>query len=313
MTLRSAAALAAGCAALLWMLRSVGLDRLLHDVALAGWVLPATAAVFTGQLALASLAWRLSLGGAGITRAAMFRLRWIREGINALLPVAQLGGPVVGARLLVRLGVSPPLATAGTVLDVTLEAVAQLLFTLGGMAVLLATRRSQAWLPWVGGGLVATLLGVTAFVILQRLGGLRLVESLLGRLARRYPAMARWSIGGAHDWLMARQSDHRAMAEATVLHLLSWALGGAEVWIVLWALGHPVTALDSVVIESLGMAARSAGFAVPGAVGVQEGGFVLVCGLFGVPAESALALSLLKRLREILVGVPALLAWQRFA
>ena len=95
------------------------------------------------------------------------------------------------------------------------------------------------------------------------------------------------------------------------LHLLSWALGGAEVCIVLAALGHAVSPLAAVVIESLGMAARSAGFAVPGAVGVQEGGFVLACGLYGVPAEAALALSVLKRLRECLVGMPALMAWQR--
>jgi uncharacterized membrane protein YbhN (UPF0104 family) len=59
------------------------------------------------------------------------------------------------------------------------------------------------------------------------------------------------------------------------------------------------------------MAARSAGFAVPGAVGIQEGGFVLVCGLFGVPAQAALALSVLKRLREVLVGIPAVVVWQK--
>jgi uncharacterized membrane protein YbhN (UPF0104 family) len=117
-------------------------------------------------------------------------------------------------------------------------------------------------------------------------------------------------MAGLHDRLMARQADTRSVATATATHTLSWALGGLEVWIALRALGHGVSVLDAVVIESLGMAARSAGFVVPGAVGVQEGGFVLVCGLFGVPAESALALSVLKRVRELLVGAPALLVWQ---
>jgi uncharacterized membrane protein YbhN (UPF0104 family) len=59
------------------------------------------------------------------------------------------------------------------------------------------------------------------------------------------------------------------------------------------------------------MAARSAGFAVPGAVGVQEGGFVLVAGLFGISATDALALSMLKRIREELIGLPALFAYGR--
>ena len=311
MTWRSAAALAAGCAALVWIIHSVGLVVVGRDVAQAGWVLPGTVAVFLAQLFLSGQAWRASLGGAGVSPAQMFRLRWIRDGINALLPVAHLGGQVVGGQLLARLGVKPALAAASIILDVTVEAASQLLFTLAGVAVLLPTTRSHAWLSWVGGGLALTAGSVAAFMVLQRLGALRVVERLLARLAARWPALGGWSLRGLHSRLMARQADYPALLRATALHSLAWTLGGAEVWIVLAALGHTVSALDAVVIEALGMAARSAGFAVPGAVGVQEGGFVLVCGLFGVPAEAALALSVLKRLREVLVGVPALVAWQR--
>ena len=100
------------------------------------------------------------------------------------------------------------------------------------------------------------------------------------------------------------------MAAALLLHSCSWSLGALEVWIVLRALGHGVGLGPAFVIESLAMAARSAGFVVPGAVGIQEGGFVLVCGLFGVAPQTALALSVLKRLRELAVGAGALLAWQ---
>jgi uncharacterized membrane protein YbhN (UPF0104 family) len=58
------------------------------------------------------------------------------------------------------------------------------------------------------------------------------------------------------------------------------------------------------------MAARSAGFVVPGALGVQEGGFILVCGLFGIEADTAIALSMVKRLRELAIGLPGLVSWQ---
>jgi len=57
-------------------------------------------------------------------------------------------------------------------------------------------------------------------------------------------------------------------------------------------------------------AARSAGFVVPGALGVQEAGFIVVCDLFGIPPDAAIALSMLKRARELVVGVPGLIAWQ---
>ena len=311
MTWRSAAALAAGVAGLVWIIHSVGVAVIGRDVALAGWVLPATVSIYLTQLFLSGQAWRAALGRAGVSPMQMFRLRWIRDGINALLPVAQLGGQVVGARLLTRMGVTPALAAAAAILDLTVEAVSQLLFTLAGVAVLLVTTRSHAWLSWVASGLLLTACCVGGFVAVQRLGGLRVVERLLARLAVRWPAAAGWSLRGLHRRLMARQADYPALLRATGFHILAWILGGAEVWVVLAALHSGVSALDAVVIESLGMAARSAGFAVPGAIGVQEGGFVLVCGLFGVPAEAALALSVLKRLREALVGVPALVAWQR--
>lgn len=62
--------------------------------------------------------------------------------------------------------------------------------------------------------------------------------------------------------------------------------------------------------ESLGQAVRAAAFAVPGALGVQEGGYVVLGGALGIPPDTCLALSLAKRAREILLGLPGLLAWR---
>jgi putative membrane protein len=303
---RSAAALAAGCFALGLIIHAVGFAAVFSDILRAGWVMPAMILVHLGQLLLSALAWRESLGGAGLTWRGIFLARWVREGVNALLPVAQIGGQVAGAAVLVRRAVPPVLAVAGTILDLTLEAAAQLVYTLAGMGVLLVVRADRGWLGWVGGGVGLTALGVAGFVAAQRAGLLLLVERLLERMARQWPVFSSWSLEGLHATLMRRQADRRAIFRAMVLHSVSWALGSAEVWVALWGMGHRVSVPGSFVIESLAMAARSAGFAVPGAIGVQEGGFVLVCGLFGVPPETAVSLSVLKRLREVLVGVPAL-------
>ena len=58
------------------------------------------------------------------------------------------------------------------------------------------------------------------------------------------------------------------------------------------------------------MSLRGVAFAVPNAVGVQEGAYVMLGSLFGLSPDMALALSLLKRGRDITIGVPVLLAWQ---
>ena len=110
--------------------------------------------------------------------------------------------------------------------------------------------------------------------------------------------------------LCRRVGASLALLAAGTLHLIAWLIGVVETWIALWAMGVPVGWEAALVIESLGMAARSAGFAVPGALGVQEVGFVVVCGLFGIEADQAIALSMVKRARELVVGVAGLVMWQ---
>ncbi|HXC21160.1 MAG TPA: hypothetical protein VNV13_06730, partial [Steroidobacteraceae bacterium] len=47
-----------------------------------------------------------------------------------------------------------------------------------------------------------------------------------------------------------------------------------------------------------------------GALGIQEGGYLLLAPLAGLPPSAALALSLAKRARELLLGLPGLLYLQ---
>jgi len=302
---------ALGCAALVWIVASVGIGAIGQALARGGWALPAMSLVHLTQLFCSALAWRTGLGSGAPGRWRIFVIRWVREGVNALLPVAQIGGQVAGARLLVRAGLTRVQAAAGTILDLTLEAVSQLLFTLLGVGMLVGMRSDRHWLPWVGSGLVLLGLGLAGFVVAQRAGLMRLVERGVARLAGVWPAAAHWSLTGLHAELMRLQRRHRALGVAVVLHTAGWSAGAVEVWVALRWIGHGVGMADAFVIESLGMAARSAGFAVPGAVGVQEGGFVLVAGLFGISPTDALALSMLKRIREVLIGLPALYAYGR--
>ena len=83
-----------------------------------------------------------------------------------------------------------------------------------------------------------------------------------------------------------------------------------EPWLALRWMGAPLGFEAVLAIESLLYAVRSVGFAIPDALGIQEGAYILLCGLFGIAPEVALSLSLLKRARDLSLGVPALLAWQ---
>jgi hypothetical protein len=60
----------------------------------------------------------------------------------------------------------------------------------------------------------------------------------------------------------------------------------------------------------VGQAERNAGFAVPSSLEAQETGFLVAGQMLGLASDAALPLSLAKRLRELAIGLPALVAWQ---
>lgn len=285
--------------------RSIGIE-----VLEAAWVVPLTTLLLFVQLYFSAMAWRIAVGGERPRLNRYFRIRWIREAVNSMLPVAQLGGNLVGIRMLTQRGVPGPLAGAGTMLDLTIEAITQFLFTLAGFGVLVVMDLNRRWEPWVQWALVTTALALAGFIVAQRAGLMRIIEWLAGHLTRHFPALSVEAVRGLHAELMRLQRDRVALLQATGLHLLAWTLGTAETWLALTAMGRCPSVAQAFVIESLGMAARSAGFAVPGALGVQEAGFIVVGELFHVPPETAIALSMVKRARELLVGLPGLVAWQ---
>ena len=276
----------------------------------AGWAIPINIVIHLLQLASAGCAWRLLVGERQYPPQAFFRFRLVREGVNSLLPVAQIGGPLVAIRLKTKAGISGALAGAGTTLDLTVEAAMQLIFTLAGLGLLGAEGADSEWAHWVEGGVALGGVGLLAFVAAQRAGLMRLIEGLFNRLRKFFPNLSMETLQGLHQELIRLQKERWALAQAAAFHLASWAGGMFEIHVGLLAMGHEVSLRQAFIIESLGMAARSAGFAVPGALGVQEGGFILVCGLFGIGPDMGLALSMLKRLREIIVGSAGLLTWQ---
>lgn len=273
------------------------------------WTLPVLIGVHLVQLLLSSLSWRLLFARTVPSIASCFRLRLIREGIDSLLPVAQIGGEVIVARMLTKRGIEAAQAGAGVIVDVSLEVLSQAVFLLtgiGALALLAGGGRSTEWF----GTLALAAVAAGGFLLAQRLGLLRLLEMLTDRIAGQFPDLANLSLSGLHAGAAAIYRRGRALFAATLLHFLSWSLGMIETWVILYALGVPASLAQALVIESLGMAARTAGFAIPGALAVQEGGFALAALSAGLPESVGLSLSLVKRTREILVGVAGVvLAW----
>ena len=290
-----------------------GASEIARSLAVAGAKLLWLALFHLAPLTASALGWWVVLAP---VRCTAFRttlvLRWVAESINHLLPAVQVGGNVVRARRLARSGVPAPLADASVIVDVTLHLLGQVLFTLVGLVLLPAGTRGTSIAGSVGAGVVLSAAGVAAFWVLQRRGALAAATATIVRNV--FPSADASSVveraGATDEWIRRLYRLRRAVAVAEVWHVLSWVLGAGETFLALRFLGHPVTPRTALVIESVGEAIRTASFPVPGALGVQEGGLVVVGRLFGLPPEVAMALSFAKRVRELTLGVPGLVAWQ---
>jgi hypothetical protein len=78
---------------------------------------------------------------------------------------------------------------------------------------------------------------------------------------------------------------------------------------VLYLIGAPVSYIGALALEGCLFALRSLAFFTPAALGVQEGAYALLAPLTGLDVADALALSLIKRARDLVIGAPALLLW----
>lgn len=256
-------------------------------------------------------AWRLLfVAGPAPSLPQMVYAVWIRESVNGLLPVARVGGEVVSYRVLTRQGFRPAPVAASLIADITLSMVSQFIFTITGLVMLLLRIDDTAEVWRVIGGLMVFLPLVAGMVALQRIGIVNLGARLVGLLFGE-----RWSelVGNAVRLDRVLRLVYRRWTRvvgSVLWQLAGWTLGAGEIWLALRFLGHPIDLYDAFLLESVAQAVSSAAFVVPGAIGVQEGAFLLCGTMLGLDPDVALAVGIARRIRDVVIFVPGLLAWQ---
>lgn len=270
------------------------------------------ATVIVAQVALfipLGLAWQMAGAPEAGPSVVFMWGRLIREAASDVLPFSQLGGLVIAGRAAVLGGVAAGEAFASSVIDITVEIAAQLIYTLVGIA-LLARRLGEGHRngPLIWSLLVGLLVGgaVVAGMVATQKKGVGLFEQVLRKVA---PGAAEHA-QSAHEAFQAAYAQRGRLFVSLLLHLVGWFGGAFGTWLILGFIDRPLPFSSVVAIESVLFAIRNAAFIVPSGLGVQEGAYALLGPLFGLPVEAALALSLLKRARDIAIGVPVLWSWQ---
>lgn len=272
------------------------------------WLLPYRVVFFLAY----AVGWRLLLrpydpqGGVGL--GYLLWVTTIREGIDRLLPVASVGGGVIGIRLLQWRGLGAVSVAATVLVEIVLTLVASYLFAVLGLALLVRLG--------VGGGEISHI--VPIFLLCLPIPVIIFMLMRHGAVFARLQRFLRPLIGDSAVLRHAVEVDREvrdclgrgSAIAASALHFAALLSASVEVWFALRLFGHPVDLSAAVALEGMNQAVRHVAFFVPAGLGVQEAGLVMFGHFLGIDTDLALAVSTVKRMRELLWGIPALATWQ---
>jgi putative membrane protein len=305
-----AVALLAGVIAAIYLVWSIGFDAVAASIARAGFGGLALLCVYA-LLVFISLAFAWFTLLPPSERRPMRELylaRLVRDSIAEISPFSPVGGMVAAARLMVLKGLNPAYAAASVAADATTEAMAQVVFLAFGLGLGVTQFRHLNGSGPLTEAMLAVLLlavpGIALLIFLQKKGAV-----FAEKIAARFFPQAREGVSfrAAIEELYDSRSR---LAMSAALHLIAWIGAGGGTFIAFRLVGGQINLLNAIALEALLCTLRSIAAPVPAAIGVQEWGYAMLAPLFGLPAEMGVAVSLLKRAREIVLGVPALIYWQ---
>lgn len=296
----------AGAAALIAITIHAGMEPVMR--ALAALKLSGLAIITLLHLPVIALMgvawWFVGRAAPGARASAFIMARLARDGIAEVLPFSQLGGFVGGVRLLVLTGSRALEASLAMLADLMAEFSAKLFYTLAGLSVLAWLLPHAPLLRPFSLALTGAFLIFGLLLLLRRQFRNALARLTLWVLRKNAPS------GNPAEHDVARVFAPRYLLPGLLLHALCWVLGAGEAWVTLRLMGIGIGLGQALVIDSLGTAFRTLGFLVPGALGVQEAGYVIIAALFGISPAGAVAFSLARRARDIVIGLGGLGLWQ---
>jgi putative membrane protein len=302
-----------GLGLLIGLLVWQGFGTIVELFALAGWRILLLPLFFIPNVILSSIGWWL-LFRAGATPRFLTILRsmWIGFAMESLLPLGALGGKLVRIRMLMQRSVRGVDATASVVADTTVNGLALALVAVVGVSSLFFLKAQGQLVLWAIAGTAMFALLFAGILYLQHSGIIGYIARITAK--RSGKAYVRVLAQSAEEIEVVLKSLYARVPRILVASLLKFTghmvLAG-EVWLALFLMGQPVSPLEAVVLRSLNLALMFAVVQlVPLGFGVQEGGYIALGALLGLPPDVMLAVSLATRARDLFIGAPALVSWQ---
>jgi putative membrane protein len=296
-------------ALLFYLVHHLGFESVLRAAERIGWAgFVVLCGYSIGVTAILGCAWFSILPATDRKIWEFIWARAVRDASGDLLPFSPIGGFLIGARAICLRGMTYSLALASTIVDVTVEMVAQIFYVLFGVSYFVATlgpdSASRNLALFAAMGLLIATACAAGFVFAQRAS-----PQLVSRWAKHWlPAAARGSDAFLASILAVYRQPLR-LAAGCLLHLLGWFASAGSTYALTRLIGLPVSLVAIVTLESLISATKSVAFVVPAGLGIQEASYALLAPFFGMDPQMGIAISLFRRARDIAIGVPILVLW----
>ena len=276
----------------------------------------------TIMYAVEAYGWKVTLGplGKGIPFWRVFMIRTAGEVVNTTTPAGYVGGEPLKASLLRKHHVPMEEAFTSVIIAKTTMTIAEVVFILLGISLgvwLLGGNDSSGQTvaaAVLSVGLLA--LGTAAFVFVQRQGLCTWFLESLRKIGVKIKYLeAREEKLRSLDRAILRFYRHKrpAFCASTGLFFLGWMSEALEVYVIIYVLGGPAMALSAISIAALSVFIKSSTFFIPGSLGAQDGGNLLLLNAFGYSDVTGITFALVRRFRELVwIGFGLLcLAMQR--
>jgi glycosyltransferase 2 family protein len=263
--------------------------------------------------ALEAYGWKVTIGSQarGVSFWKVLAIRTAGEVVNMTTPTAYVGGEPLKAYLLQRHNIPIVDGLASVVVAKTIMTIAQVVFILIGIALafwMLGAAGSSGQIA-AAGLLTAALLafGITVFFLIQRRGLFTWMLQTLRAVGLRIAFLEsrEEKLRSLDETILSFYSDHRPLFyAATALYFLGWLAEALEVFVIIFLLGEPVGVLPAIAIGALSVLIKGGTFFIPGSLGAQDGGNLLLLKAFGYSDLTGVTFALLRRFRELVwIGI----------
>lgn len=301
-----------GMATLIGLLIHIGPGRIYAagaSLGAGGWVVMLLPSVL--MYLVDCLGWQFTLGQykTAVPLPRLFVIRTAGELVNATTPTASVGGEPLKAQLLKQYSIPMVEGLASVIVAKTTMTIAQIVYILLGigLGVWILSRSESVQAHHVSGlaaGLsLALLLFATAlFILMQRRGLFTFLFRILGRWRIRLVSLEarREKLLALDESIMSFYSRARTpFFLSTITFLLGWCVEAIEVYVILLYLGEPIDVFTALSIDALSTFIKGGTVFIPGSVGAQEAGNVMLLKAYGYSDVTGMTFALLRRGREL--------------